>query len=247
MPELLYDRDVPDSYKDRREHPENWYLFRIPGDEGIASGHVKRTAHAHAIGRLVLASRSDPFPVEIHLANAIHGVGVNPAPLAVVTETREPGPLWIAVEEAVEEARLDWYTRENTRFRMIRALDAAVGEPDHPDGSYHSANACARLAAGVVSRPTLLKAFSIPDYPEEVEDSEVPPDETCPIWRAAETAVDQARAAQDALDTHLDTLRSALTRAWSEDRDRSANAAARLVDGLISRPPVLRLLREAAS
>jgi len=156
-PELVK-RTTDDPLPWRGDEPKNWFSihYKTP-DGGRVYGWVRRTAHAHAIGRLALADVRRYYPDTDRLE--VYDNDRDPLPVAVVTDPAPVCARWQEAERLAEDARRAKWAADRATSALLLALQSAHAEEDHADGTYHTANACARLVDGIVSRPTVLKAL----------------------------------------------------------------------------------------
>lgn len=163
-------------------HPEerhNWYFVTYETETGKSCQYLKRTAHAAALGRAVLAqarkhtpniaavcvwerdSDADAWPTGVIQDGQIIDMADLPrtTPLAIVTETAEPEEYVQEVEKAMEAAVLAQRAYNAARNKLMETCSIAVDTGDGEGGL--SANTLARMVNGVISRPTLLKHLSV--------------------------------------------------------------------------------------
>lgn len=163
-------------------HPEergNWYFITYETATGKSCKYVKRTAHAAAIGRTILAkarehtptiasvavwerdSDADSWPTGVIENGQIVDMVDLPrtGALAVATDTDDPEWYVQEVEKNMEAAVLAQRAYNTARNKLIEACAVAVNDGDDEGGL--SANTLARMVNGVISRPTLLKRLAV--------------------------------------------------------------------------------------
>lgn len=161
---------------------DNWYAWSANRPEGTTLGRAKRTAHAAAIGRAILAdlrTSSDTPVTAVHVyaydtdqdttpavtADGQELVNIeNEAALAVVTDPRPVGDKIEALERDLEAARMAQRVYDAARARVmlgVREVYVASDELEPGEPSHRSANALAAMTKGLISRPTILKILSV--------------------------------------------------------------------------------------
>lgn len=152
---------------------DNWYVYRGISKDAIAPGYVRKTAHAAAIGRALLARNQQQHggewsEVRVYLsdreADAWPGDEEEGLPLAVITDPRPVSDAIAAMEQNLEAARIAQRAYETARARLAGSMIDVYNQSDDLDRSdpnFRSANGIAGMVKGVISRPTVLKALSV--------------------------------------------------------------------------------------
>lgn len=164
---------------------DSWYFVNWETPTGRGGDFFKRTAHAAAIGRAVLAdcrarnmevasvsvwqyeTHADLEPYVVTTADGTTDMVDLPRsnPLAIITDSAEPESTIQAVEKAMEEALIAQRASNAARSRLLEACKVAYDCDDA------SANSLARMVNGVVSRPTLLKTLSLSEQRAAAEEA----------------------------------------------------------------------------
>lgn len=145
---------------------DNWYVYRGLSKDAIAPGYVRKTAHAAAIGRALLADNRQRggkwSEVRVYLRDLEADAEV--PPLAAITDPRPVSDTIAALERDIEAARIAQRAYENARARLEGSMTDAYlrsDDLDRADPSFRSANGIAAMVKGVISRPTVLKVLSV--------------------------------------------------------------------------------------
>lgn len=189
---IHYDPKIPlPSGKKAWQTPEkdNWYCYLAVTESGAGTALVKRTAHAAAIGRAVLAwyhrdgntevkevriyqydSDADTTPAITRDGKELVEVENHQA-LAVITDSRPVGSDIEQLEKDLEAARILQRTYEAARAKLVGGLRRVYLNSDNLEKSspdYRSANALAAMVKGVISRPTVLELLTVHEEDAEL-------------------------------------------------------------------------------
>lgn len=179
-PEIIRPEDIEppsDTYPWQKSERDNWYAVRVQTEKGLGLMRVKRTAHAAALGRAILADRrrqGEVFAVAVfeYDQDADTWPGITPdgdltetslhAPLAVITDPAPVGADVEALERDIEAAQMAKRRWEQAQARATATMQALHARRRRgPDRL--TANTLAAMMHGILSRPTVLKALRIPE------------------------------------------------------------------------------------
>jgi hypothetical protein len=145
---------------DSSQGPFPWNENR---DEYWFAGNTwyRRTAHAHAVGRALLAHlRSTRPDLEcIHVYECDGHIGI--APLATIADPTPVRPELEQFERDLEAAKIAKRRLDEAVQRMIPSMMEAYHGADEDSPNYRSANQIAAMVKGVMSRPTVLKTLRV--------------------------------------------------------------------------------------
>lgn len=183
---IIYTKDtVTETGKYPHQAPErdNWYAVTVETPQGRTMLRAKRTAHAAAIGRAVLADQTasgvdvqavrvyeydtdeDTWPAVTATGDELVEVE-NQVALAQVTDQRPVSDDVEEFERNVEAARIAQRHYETARAAALgsmRTVYASSINLETTDPSHRSANALAAAVKGLASRPTVLKLLYVPE------------------------------------------------------------------------------------